>query len=194
MSGWITVLVGTFAPTIALVGYLMTVSTNKKQRIITSIGTQRIDWINKLRGEFVNYNSRCLKYELIRFSQSVGLNDSYDVAKDYQAVLSSQNHIELLLNPRELFVKELIKEMKAQTDLLLGGNYDKNKVESSKNRIGDLQQIILKAEWERVRIETEEGKQVKTSEMESILRNTALKINRKVYSELILNDELNKTI
>lgn len=189
MSGWLTVLVGTFAPTIALVGYLMTVSTNKKQRIMASISAQRTDWLNELRHAFVKYNAACVSYDLIRFTKSLGQNEGVSVWDEYQAVVSAQNHITLLLNPKELFVKELIFEIDKQSNLLLGRDYDKRKIDLSKKRINDLQQIILKAEWERIRIETEEGRQIKTAEMESILKNTSLKINRDLYNEAVLGRE-----
>ncbi|MCM3710721.1 hypothetical protein [Sporosarcina luteola] len=190
MSGWVTVLVGTFAPTIALVGYLMTVSTNKKQRIMASISAQRTDWLNELRHAFVKYNAACLSYDLIRFTTSLGQNEGVSVWDEYQAVLSSQNHITLLLNPKEQFVKELIFEINKQTDLLLGRKkYDKSQIDLTKKRINDLQQIILKAEWERIRTETKKGRQVKTSEMDLILKNTSLRINNEIYKEVILNVE-----
>lgn len=164
-------------------------SSLDKQRLIDSISAQRIEWINKLRDTFVEFNKYTHTYSMLRFSQNFGKNLGYNHVTDYQNIIGVKNHIELLLNPNEYFTEKLLFHLDGLINSLHSSDVDFNIIEynKQKKRISFIQQVILKSEWKRIKTETENGKQVSDKEMNDIFIIVAKKIDKDIYNELTLS-------
>ena len=184
-DNWVTVLVGSFGPIIAIIGYYLTVKANKAQRINESITSQRTDWINKLRDEFVRFNELYEKNTFMHYLHDKHKEKNDNLYEDYFSLIGSINRIVLMINPKEIFASELIKEMKDGSVSVINAKFSRDICRKHAERILDFQQIIMKAEWRRIREETNNGKPITTEKMNCILKEEAQKLNEKLYTEVM---------
>ncbi|MGG0536676.1 hypothetical protein [Priestia aryabhattai] len=160
------------------------VQSLEKRRLIDTISSQRIMWINSIRKEFVDFNKVSHTYMMEKFSILSGNNSNYDFGEQYQHMVAVKNHIELLLNPTETFSTKLLYCLDKILDTLHKESGDLNEYKEFKDATGFIQQVILKAEWRRIKKETERGEQISTEEMNLIFKEVATEINEIKYDYL----------
>lgn len=158
----------------------------EKRRFIDTISGQRIDWINKLRDTFVEYNKLSHTYSMYVFSKQN--KSDFDYGGMYQEIIAVKNHIELLLNPEELFSENLIKLLNQLIDSLHSHDFNMEKYKENKEVISYIQQVILKSEWKRIKVETEKGRQITDTEMKQIFEKIGKKIDESKYNKLYFFD------
>ncbi|MEH6948306.1 hypothetical protein V7068_14795 [Bacillus sp. JJ634] len=150
--------------------------TQSKQRLIEVVSTQRVEWINKVRENFSLYSQQIHKIALIR-SNNKALTDDLLCELTYL-----DNLILLLLNPREVITKNFIKHKKILSKYVLNDKGDFRFEEYSKmiENLHFIEQVILKSEWGRLKIESMSGSEVKN--MEKIHKETAEDIDPEKYN------------
>ncbi|MGE8037842.1 hypothetical protein [Lysinibacillus sp. NPDC093692] len=163
----------------------------RSARVADTISTQRIEWINNVRNCFADFHKSVFlhtkllrKYSLDEHFRSEEIQQSISEAKYYS------NLMELYLNPTEKIVKLLmksvskcIKEMERSTSPSSVGLEFSLKIYLTK--ITTYQQVILKAEWQIVRNEIKEGKELDKAEKEAIYLKVAKRIDQKIFEEMI---------
>ena len=154
-----------------------------RELLIQTISEERIKWINSLRDEFVEFNKN-----LIMFREAVSDGQHYkdyneETKRKYEKLISSIYRITLLLNPSEKYMYYLIDKINVllQVSSTLPGSHDINAFYQDKNVLLDLQQIILKAEWKRVKKESNTGRDLKKKNIEKIYNEVAKVINPEIY-------------
>lgn len=159
--------------------------TQDKQRIVGNIGAQRIEWVNKTRDVFIGYNANLNK---LRFINSI-LNDNnisryHDEIKKLSFELSkSKDSVELLLNPNEPYTKFLIVSMEELNKIVIGNRkFKDDRYKKLNNYIIFAQNVILKAEWKRVKDETERGQFLNDKEMETIFEVVGSSMNKETHN------------
>ncbi|AJK64973.1 hypothetical protein KHU1_1006 [Bacillus amyloliquefaciens KHG19] len=179
----LTLKVSIVAAIIALLGTgisaYISYRSSRRTTLIETISAQRIQWVNRLRDKFVEFNKL-----INEFSYSIyeSVEKKYVTTFDYKTkfhdLRAVGNHISLLLNPNENYSEELSNEIKKMFDILL--EQDAYKVELYQNcysRIELIQQVILKAEWKRIKEETKKGRELTESEIEKIYNEKAISMN-----------------
>ncbi|WP_084245214.1 hypothetical protein [Planomicrobium okeanokoites] len=167
------------------------IDTQDKQRFIGTISVQRVEWINNIRNAFADFNRGAFLYSnLIKKS----FHESYEMDTEeinlFPELVYNMNLIELYLNPSEKVSKRLIDILdKAVKYMSKPRKEDYNilRVSEMREQILYLQQVILKAEWKRLKKETEKGKEIDENEMEIIFKDVAKKIDLKLYNHLLKN-------
>ena len=155
--------------------------TKLKELLVQTISEERIRWINTLRDEFVEFNKNIVVYKAI-IDEHEGDSSSEENRK-FEEVIASIHRITLLLNPSEHYMQYLIEEINglSQASSTIRGEYDPQPFIDAKWRITDLQQVILKAEWARVKKESKTGKELSDKEIKGIYDETAKGINTKIF-------------
>lgn len=156
----------------------------EKRRFIDTISGQRIEWINKLRGTFVEFNKLSHTYSMFVFSNQS--NSDFNFGGIYQEIIAAKNHIDLLLNPEELFSKYLMKYLNLLIDSLHSHDFNMETYKKNEEMISYIQQVILKSEWKRIKVETEKGRQITDMEMKQIFEGIGKKIDQSHYNKLSL--------
>lgn len=181
---FIASLLGTF---VGGIGVFITVfrssKTAKKQLLVQTISEERIKWINALRDDFVEFNKNLAMYEEI--DPNTRQNSLVEERKErYESLLSSIDKIILMLNPTEYYMKYLIMKVNelAQVKSTLQGNYDLDAFYNSRSDMIDLQQIILKSEWRRVKEESKNGKELSTKKTNNLYNQIANSINPSIQN------------
>lgn len=161
------------------------IKSQDKQRIVGNIGAQRIEWVNKTRDIFIEYNTNLNQ---LRFINSVlndrNISEYYNEIKRLSFELSkSEDAVELLLNPLEPYTKFLINSMDQINRMVIGGrNFDMERYRKLKNYIIFTQNVILKTEWKRVKDETERGEFLNDQEMENIFTEVGSNMNNEIHN------------
>ncbi|MCM3716631.1 hypothetical protein M3202_21550 [Alkalihalobacillus oceani] len=156
----------------------------EKRRFIDTISGQRIEWINKLRDTFVEFNKLSHTYSMYVFSNQN--KSDFNYGGIYQEIIAVKNHIELLLNPEELFSENLMKYINQLIDSLHSHDFNMENYKENKEVISYIQQVILKSEWKRIKVETEKGRQITNKEMKRIFKKIGKKIDESKYNKLNL--------
>ncbi len=91
-----------------------------------------------------------------------------------------------MLNPSEHYMDYLIGNLNALVQVLstLNGNYDKQAYYDTLKEIEDLQQIILKSEWKRVKAESNTGKELSDKDIDELYNSVAETINKDLYKKV----------
>ncbi len=153
------------------------VKTQDKQRIVETIGAQRIAWINNVREQFVKFNALAqnLHFNAARVNQDGILDQSnLDILKaDTLELIKLINSIELYLNPKEMYSIFLLDRMKEMKDKASNLSTSIELYMSYSNMLTFAQNVILKSEWKRVKKETEDGEFLKPNEVLDIFDEVA---------------------
>ncbi|EEL42579.1 Viral A-type inclusion protein [Bacillus cereus Rock3-42] len=161
----------------------------EQRRYIDAISSERVKWINTMRDRFSEY----LKLTYIQMHdmnmRKKGDNDKVDekqLIERLSEITYISNHITLLLNPTEPISEQLIAlQSKVHSSLLIGppSDFDYNKVEELGLDLAYFHQVVLKAEWKRVKEENKEGEEIDQERMKLIYETVAKKINNKTYNK-----------
>lgn len=127
---------------------------SKKTTFINCVTTERVKWINKLRGNIANF---CGLTHHFVFSE-LGEKEKNEIRNEIDRL---RMLIPLQLNPHEESTEEivdLIREIPMQTDFKGVVSFDeKFPVEKSIDKLISKTQLLLKQEWNRVKKEAEKG-------------------------------------
>ncbi|MDZ5782098.1 hypothetical protein [Marinococcus luteus] len=166
----------------ALISGYVARRTASKREYINTITVERANWINNLREQFIE------------------INDLLERSRDYTPLIARNkerlkqlrylhNQIDLQMNPSELTVKE---HQKIILDNIGKLSQSSIKYISHKKYINYLQQVILKSEWSRLKVEAIKGEEIKKIENLSIVITTAHKINKTHFEKSLKKDFSNE--
>lgn len=156
--------------------------TAQKQLLVQTISEERIKWINALHDEFVDFYKNLSIYEKILSESEEGSIDA-EKTKKYELLVASIYKITLMLNPSEHYMNYLIERINLllQVKSTLGDDHDLNPYLKTLREANDLQQIILKSEWRRVKEESAKGKELSNKKVNDLYNEIARSINVEVY-------------
>lgn len=160
-------------------------TTLDKQRIVENIGSQRVIWINNVRQHFVEYNSNVQKLHFNGVQANHFDNiDSEKLVNFSDETLKTIYNIELFLNGEEMYSEEVISLMKKIRKRSLNPTYTIENFEDDMVILIFVQNVILKAEWKRVKEETENGEFLKEERMNEVFDEVGTQINKELHNKL----------
>lgn len=151
-----------------------------KQRIVENVGTQRIVWINTVRDKFVQFNAiaQDLHFMSFRISENYTVENAEEKLVSYSFELAKIiNSIELFLNPNEPYTKFLIHSMSDMRSKASDVSVTYTVFNDQRERTVFAQNVILKAEWRRVKDETDKGRFLKKYEVDEIFEEVGNEMN-----------------
>lgn len=176
-----------------------------KQRLVEVISSERVEWINKVRNSFADFNTDAyvLSSKITQtVVQKVDVNNDINVL--IPRMVSKIEILELYLNPTEKIVEKQLKNMnniirlfteftqtadKANSeDLLVVCSVMQESYQKELKQMMYFQQVLLKAEWKRVKLETAKGKQIPEEEMNSLILEVAEKTDSTLYENYLRED------
>ncbi|MDF2068009.1 hypothetical protein [Bacillus sp. Cr_A10] len=168
-------------------------NTQDKQRIVETIGAQRVVWINNIRQHFVDYNSNAQKlhFNYIRLLLN---NEETKILRDKAIEISEEmvktiHNTELFLNGDEIYSNAIISIMKKlRNDIInLNSVMSVNQFNDYLKRLLFAQNVILKAEWKRVKEETSIGDFLSEERVKEIFVEVATKLDEDMHNIIIEN-------
>lgn len=158
-----------------------------KNRYINNINAERIKWVNSIREAFANFNKRIFVYA--NFLDRVNDGEEEDENKSiFPEIMYYNNLIELYLNPIEILTKKLIVLQNELIDDLSTGSIDMKKCKKDLSIIRYYQQVILKAEWKRMKKEASKGREINDYTLSEIFIKTAIDVDKSKYEEYLKTD------
>lgn len=157
-----------------------------QRRYIDAIGTQRIQWVNKVRDHFIALNS---SVQHLHLNERIFRLRDIEIMRENFFVLESEiNQITtLLLNTNEDISKNLLKQLREISALTTQIKCEENQDELDE-KLYDLsleitrsQQIIFKSEWKRIKTEAKLGRELNSNEFSKILKEVEFDIEYKDY-------------
>jgi|GEM_PF-6147151 len=175
----LTMIVSIIGAALAFIGVCVTAWITyrnvTRSTVIDALTKQRIEWLNTVRQNFVDFNNQA--HELFF---AINLNKEGDyIYEKYHLLEKSKTNISLLLNPKERWVRSLNDKSKEFLDIILVGDIEQIKeveFKSLRESIHFNQQIILKSEWKRIKEEIKKGRELKPNEVSSIYEQTIIEI------------------
>lgn len=163
--------------------------TQDKQRIVETIGVQRVTWINNIRQHFVNYNSNVQKFHFNYMRMSFP-NEEITILRDKTIELSEDlmkttYNTELFLNGDEVYSNAVISIMKNLRSDILNTNMAIEQFNDTLSKLIFAQNIILKAEWKRVKEETLTGEFLIEERVKEIFVEVATKVDEGMHDFII---------
>ncbi|GKU82916.1 hypothetical protein [Niallia sp. NCCP-28] len=159
---------------------ILEAETQSKQRLIEVVSTQRVQWINSLRENFSQLARVTYQMTNLR-ERNEDVPNELDIELNYYV-----NHIELFLNPTEELTKTFIVIKDTVGNYLMShAPFDIRRYGAMMQDLHYLQQVILKSEWRRLKLESTTGTEV--DDMEEIHKMIAKKINENNYNRLLRN-------
>lgn len=165
----------------------------EQRRYIDAISTERIKWINTMRDKFSEF-TKFTYVQMTEFSRwkEKGFDTSDQNVRDELRdrifeITYIRNQITLLLNPIEPVSQKLIKlQNTIARELSKKDNIPEFEFKYWAELMGDLEyfhQVVLKAEWKRVKKENKKGEEIDDKEMSHIYTEVAKKLNNKRYNK-----------
>jgi hypothetical protein len=166
----------------------------EKRRFIDTVSTERIKWINEVRDKFAQYNKIVFimgkETAVIKLTrqEGKGYKESLDLNKSYDELIYYENLIDLFLNPIEKETKVIKKHMKMLRDNITEykRNFDPDEFENAFENLLYAQQVILKAEWKRLKEEAKKGEELSDEDAKKLAEYYAKEI-KKEYNEMKVN-------
>lgn len=169
----------------------------EQRRYIDAISAERIKWINTMRDRFSEY-IKLVHMQMNDFSEWKSQGDAdideSELRKRFFDITYINNQINLLLNQTEPIVKKIV-EIQSTLTIELGSPKDLSKYNYQKhqemtNDLSYLYQIVLKAEWKRVKEENKNGAELSEEKMHEIYIEIAKKQSEKIYRKIIKEDKV----
>lgn len=159
----------------------MSAETQGKQRLIETVSAQRVEWINRVRDYFSQFNK-------VTFQIAEKRSENQEFGDINYELVYLVNHIELFLNPTEIITKKFIERKDVLSSYLLNDRegFSWNYYSSLMYELHYIEQVILKAEWKRLKEETKTG--IEVANMEEIHKVTAQKIDLAKYTAILKAD------
>lgn len=159
----------------------------EQRRYIDAISAERIKWINNLRDNFSDFlkNVTLQKGDIVKLANEKQNVDEDKMEERLSDMMYTGNHIFLLLNPTEPICKEIIKlqiEIVTALERFNDIEFDYDKVGDLVEDLVFLYQVVLKAEWKRVKVENEKGEEVDQETTNRIYKETSKKIDMELYN------------
>lgn len=174
------------------------ISSLKQRRYIDTISNQRIDWVNDLRDTFVELSILTTEFLILHEIHKVkSLEMNHEKNQERLAIIvkigGSLKKTKLLLNPTEIYNKELIRRYTQLVDYLEEHDFSVEKHQKLHDDLEYIQQVILKAEWKRIITEIEMGKKLKKPKVAKIFSEVAKEVDEIQYNALNESIETIKT-
>ena len=169
----------------------------EQRRYIDAISAERIKWINTMRDRFSEY-IKLVHMQMNDFSEWKSQGDAdideSELRKRFFDITYINNQINLLLNQTEPIVKKIV-EIQSTLTIELGSpkdisKYNYQKHQEMTNDLSYLYQIVLKAEWKRVKEENKNGAELSEEKMHEIYIEIAKKQSEKIYRKIIKEDKV----
>ncbi|MCM2674077.1 hypothetical protein [Alkalicoccobacillus plakortidis] len=190
-------LVAFFAVIVTFLGFIVTIVvvilnllSNKKNLYVNTISTERIKWLNSLREKFADYNNTSFsikhRQDENRILRDNGLETKgYDLNEESRELIHKKNLIILYLNPSEIISKALSNVMVSDYYNIVNPKTTSASEETLliQDKIMDIQQIILKSEWKRLKLEQEKGRELDEKEVKANVKKIACAISTVIYHE-----------
>lgn len=173
----------------AVITAVITWTVARKAALNNTISTQRILWVNKLRDHFVDFNKLAYEYSFNLNTKKRGVKTDFDFIEKHYELIALCNRIKLLLNPNEEFSKGLTEKLTEIIELL-NGDYSAKKYKMLIEDLNLIQQVILKAEWKRIKIEIKKGKLLSDKKVAKIYTDKAKSIG--LLSSNLVEERQNK--
>ncbi|MCD7911605.1 hypothetical protein R3Y73_04500 [Bacillus velezensis] len=162
----------------ALIGAWISGRVAKKAALKSTISTERILWMNNLRDQFVDFNKLAYAYSSNKntIEKNKEKND-FDFTEKHYELRALCDRINLLLNPNEEFSDRLSKKLVKIIGLLTGDyNYNVKAYDNHIKELNLIQQVILKAEWKRIKIEIKKGEELSDKKIAKIYKEKAISL------------------
>jgi len=168
---------------------LLQANTQDKQRIIETVGAQRVVWINNVRQHFVDYNSNVQKFHF-NYMRLFLPNEETIILRDKTIELSEElikttYNTELFLNGDEVYSNASISIMQNLRSDILNSNMTVDQFNDTLKQLIFAQNIILKAEWKRVKEETSIGDFLSEERVKEIFIEVAIKVDEDMHNFII---------
>ncbi|EJS54402.1 hypothetical protein IC9_01735 [Bacillus toyonensis] len=179
----------------------------EQRRYIDAISIERVKWINNLRDNFSDFlkNVNLQLGDILKLiSEKQKNNEDVKLESDKQKVDKDKmrerlgeimyvgNHNFLLLNPTEPICKKIRKlqlQIFESLEKFNGSEFDNEKVRKLVDELSFCYQVVLKAEWKRVKEENKEGKEINQETLNGIYKEASKKLNDEVYDNLYNQSE-----
>ncbi|MBQ4840220.1 hypothetical protein P9B08_03520 [Bacillus safensis] len=178
------IIAGIVSVVTGIITIVIQVKNARRTSIVDTISSQRIEWVNKMRDNFVEINDliflHIVKWDsLLRHSQEEKeWKDDFNFGESIATIRRLQINISLLVNPTEEYAKKLINEFNYVLLLLLKNDeFDKDVAMKHQKEIIMFQQVILKSEWSRTKQEIQDGKVLSDKEVKAIYTKKAKDLN-----------------
>ncbi|MFP5202946.1 MULTISPECIES: hypothetical protein [Bacillus] len=178
------IIAGIVSVVTGIITIVIQVKNARRTSIVDTISSQRIEWVNKMRDNFVEINDliflHIVKWDsLLRHSQEEKeWKDDFNFGESIATIRRLQINISLLVNPTEEYSKKLINEFNYVLLLLLKNDeFDKDVAMKHQKEIIMIQQVILKSEWSRTKQEIQKGKVLEDKEVKAIYTKKAKDLN-----------------
>ncbi|MEK3974760.1 hypothetical protein [Psychrobacillus sp. FSL K6-1267] len=169
------------------------ISSLKQRRYIDTISKERIEWLNKIRNSFVEFSTTTLEYTILwDVYKAKDLEKEHEKSKQlYDALIklhATSEKISLLLNPTEEFSIKHDGDCANLLDVLSEEKFIREEYTKRHAVLHFTQQVILKAEWQRIIKEIEIGKKLQKSDVDLIYNEVSKEIlNSQNKEEVVLN-------
>ncbi|MDZ4610963.1 hypothetical protein ORM66_00485 [Bacillus cereus] len=179
----------------------------EQRRYIDAISIERVKWINNLRDNFSDFlkNVNLQLGDILKLiNEKQKNNEDFKLESDKQKVDKDKmrerlgeimyvgNHNFLLLNPTEPICKKIRKlqlQIFESLEKFNGSEFDDEKVRKLVDELSFCYQVVLKAEWKRVKEENKEGKEINQKTLNGIYKEASKKLNDEVYDKLYNQSE-----
>ncbi|WP_425203209.1 hypothetical protein M1D53_11450 [Bacillus sp. PK9-021] len=170
---------------------LLNLEASKSNRFISSINAERLKWINNVREVFSQFNKNCYIYAnaVIDARHDNGEEVTEEEAKKaehtFQEILYYLDLIKLYTNPTEILSAKLYLAIDDMVNELKEQDFNTEKYGKIKENIHYYQQVILKAEWKRMKEEAKLGRELDDKEINEIFKSTSIQIDKQRYSKFL---------
>jgi hypothetical protein len=168
---------------------LLNLDASKSNRFISSINAERLKWINNVREVFSQFNKNCYMYaKAVREAQSqydngeeIKEEDVKKAEQTFQEIFYYLDLIKLYTNPTEILSAKLHLAIDYMVNEILEKDFDTDEYKQIKEDIHYYQQVILKAEWKRMKEEAKLGRELEEKEINKIFISTSSDIDEERY-------------
>ncbi|MEH7738919.1 hypothetical protein QPL77_12875 [Bacillus pumilus] len=173
-----------------------------KSRFIEIVSKNRAKWIEDVRSLMSDFNETMY----LRSSEMLMIKNGVDLDQERVKRLDSF-HVKLVhetrklilyLNPSEVVSRTFLRKNKEAMDIILitpqeiNNNYKHKKMVKLNSDLIYLQSVILKAEWRRLKLEVEWGRELTTDEFLDVCDTIARKQSLNKYLDIFVYNDRKK--